>query len=150
MLYLTLSVNEEKYAIAANHVVEVLPMLKLFHVPLVEQYIAGIFDYRGERVPVIDLSKLLLHSPCSESLSSRIILIRYAVEQTKSMIVGILAENVTESIQLDAASFISTGLKTSHGDFLKGVSSSKYGLIQLIDPNELLTITAATALAITD
>jgi chemotaxis-related protein WspB len=75
MLLLTFRAAESLYAVDVARVVEVVPRVDLRRLPHAPAFIAGVFDYRGTVVPVIDLAVLLGSEPCRHRLSTRIILV---------------------------------------------------------------------------
>jgi len=68
MLFLTFQLGAERYALDASRVVEVLPLVELRKIPNAPHGVAGIFNYRGQPVPVADLSDLILHNPRANGL----------------------------------------------------------------------------------
>jgi chemotaxis-related protein WspB len=91
MLALTFSVGEGRYAVDVKRVVQVVPHIALQPMAHAAKEIAGIFDYAGQVVPVVDLGCLLGGEPCPERLSTRIILV-----ETPEGCLGLIAERVTE------------------------------------------------------
>ena len=91
MLYLLFQLGEEaaggsasttgRYALEANRVVEVVPLLSLTRIPQSPKGVAGMFVYRGRAVPAVDLCELTGGSAARERLSTRIIIIDYSTEQ---------------------------------------------------------------------
>ncbi len=75
MLLLTFRAAENLYAIDVARVVEVVPRINLRRLPHAPDYLAGVFDYRGKVVPVVDLGILLGSESCRDQLSTRIILV---------------------------------------------------------------------------
>src|SRR4051812_37877755 len=75
MLLLTFKAAGNLYAVDVAHVVEVVPRLNLRRLPHAPDFIAGLFDYRGTVVPVIDLGIRLGSDRCPDRLSTRIILV---------------------------------------------------------------------------
>ena len=65
MLFLVFQIGKDRYAIEASQVVEVLPLVNVKHVPQAVVGVAGIFDYHGAPVPLIDLAELALGMPGS-------------------------------------------------------------------------------------
>ena len=72
MLLAVFRSHEERYAIGVGSIVEVIPLVKLYSMPNTPDYFAGIFDYRGEPTPVLDLSMLTSGQPSRNSISTRI------------------------------------------------------------------------------
>ena len=75
MLLLTFRAAENLYAVDVARVVEVVPRVDLRRLPHAPGFLAGLFDYRGTVVPVIDLGILLGSERCRDRLSTRIILV---------------------------------------------------------------------------
>ena len=75
MLLLTFRAAENLYAIDVVRVVEVVPRINLRRLPHAPGFLAGLFDYRGTVVPVVDLGVLLGSESCRDRLSTRIILV---------------------------------------------------------------------------
>jgi len=75
MLLLICRAAENLYAIDVARVVEVVPKINLRRLPHAPGFLAGVFDYRGTVVPVVDLGVLLGSESCRDQLSTRIILV---------------------------------------------------------------------------
>ena len=75
MLLLTLAAGANRYAIDVARVVEVIPKVELRAVPHAPVFVAGLLDYRGKVVPVLDLCLLLGIAASQDRLSTRIILV---------------------------------------------------------------------------
>ncbi len=75
MLLLTFQAADNLYAIDVARVVEVVPRIQLRRLPHAPNFLAGVFDYRGKVVPVVDLGILLGSESCRDRLSTRIILV---------------------------------------------------------------------------
>ena len=58
----------------ASRVVEVLPLMNLKRVPGAPAGLAGVLNFHGTPVPVIDLNQMALGEPAARRLSTRIIL----------------------------------------------------------------------------
>jgi len=57
-LFLVFCIGDERYALQAIDVVEVLPRLPLKPIARTPSWVAGVFAWRGAVVPVIDLCTL--------------------------------------------------------------------------------------------
>jgi chemotaxis-related protein WspB len=75
MLLLLFHLGSELYAIESSQVIEIIPTVNLRPLHHVPDYVAGLFNYRGKFIPVIDLSQLLQATPCHLCLSTRIIIV---------------------------------------------------------------------------
>lgn len=99
MLLLLFNLQDEVYAIDSAKVVEVIPFLLTQKIPLTPKFIIGMANYRSNPVPVIDLGLLLNEQPCRQQLSTRIILTSVSLGSQFKKMVGLLAENVTETVK---------------------------------------------------
>jgi chemotaxis-related protein WspB len=97
MLLLLFKIGEGHFAMAASQVKEVVPRVALTTIPGAPDYTAGLMDYRGTLVPVIDLSYLATGTPAALKISSRIILVDYTFADGRADIIGLLAEHVVET-----------------------------------------------------
>ena len=76
-LFLLFRIGNERYALRATEVAEVLPRLPLKPIARAPQWVAGVFAYRGAVVPVIDLSALTFGQPAEARTSTRLVLVHY-------------------------------------------------------------------------
>lgn len=99
MLFLLFQVGNDRYALEANRVVEVIPLLTLKHLPRAPRGVAGLFNYRGQPVPALDLSDLLLGQPAAERLSTRIIIVQLENGTDTAMSAGGPAGDTDDRLQ---------------------------------------------------
>ena len=99
-----------------------------------EDYIAGIFDYHGKIVPVIDIARLCRDADLKNSLTTRIIIARLGDES----IIGILADNLTQTVNIPPEKFASCGIQQLNAEFLGDVANHNKEMIQLVNVNQLL------------
>lgn len=97
--------NEDRYVISASEIVEIIPCVTLKKVPMLPDYAAGILNYHGQQMPVVDLCELLLTRPCKKRLSTRIIVVNKSTVTMKMMKVGFMVERATEVIVIDDKNF---------------------------------------------
>jgi chemotaxis-related protein WspB len=103
MLFLHFQIGEESYALDADRIVEILPLVELNAIRHAPEGIAGSFDYRGRFISVVDLCALELGRPARPRLSTRIIVTRLA--EGDDAPVGLIAENATDTLRCDPSDF---------------------------------------------
>jgi len=135
MLLLSFNISNERYVIETNKVIEIVPMVLLKKIPGAGKVVAGMLNYHGQAVPVIDINALCNSDVVKKSLTSRIILLQYKEER----ILGLLAERVTETLHIDDSEFNDSGIKVSDYDFLGKVDEHDDSLLQLINIENLLS-----------
>ena len=137
MLALLFYISDVKYIIKCEKIREIAPVVVLKTVPHAPDYFAGYFNYRGEIVPVIDLCRLIQGTPCRARLSSRIILVDYRARGGASYILGVMAEQVTETIKKPGDAFQKPGIRSKEAPYLGGIVMDNGEMIQYIDLNFL-------------
>jgi chemotaxis-related protein WspB len=138
MLFLLFQIGEDRYALEARQVVEVLPLVHLKRIPRAPSSVAGIFNYHGASVPLIDLTELALGKPSSARMSTRIILTHYISDSGRKNLIGLLAEQVMETIQRPESDFVDSGVAAVDSPYLGSVATEKSGIIQRVEVNRLL------------
>ena len=133
MLFLKFRIGSESYALDTTQIAEVLPLLEITRVPQTPAGVAGLINYRGRPVPVIDLSELILGEPARPHVSTRLILVRYGEH-----LLGLIAEQATETIRREAESFTDSGLASDAAPYLGPVTQDGGRLIRRIDVQKLL------------
>ena len=138
MLFLLFRLGHDRYAIEAKKVVEVLPLLESKQIPQAPPAVRGVFDFRGQPVPLIDLTQLALGHPVREHLSTRIVLVRHPDGRGDERLLGLLAEHVTETMRRDPDAFGSAGVDLPDAPWLGPVASDEGGLVQWLQVEQLL------------
>ena len=134
MLGLAFSIGRDRFALRCADVVEVVPRVNLRDIPHAPRSVAGMFTYRGAVVPVVDLCQLLWQTPAADRMSTRIIVVRHA----KTKLVGLLAERVTEAVNLDPARATASGIAVDDAPYLGEVYFDDAGMIQLLRLDEIV------------
>jgi chemotaxis-related protein WspB len=139
MLFILFQIGRDRYALPASSIIEVLPLMNLKRVPGAPSGVAGVLNYRGTPVPVIDLNEMTLGEPAARRLSTRIILVTYPLEAQHPRALGLIAEHATNMTQRSVQDFIETGVESDDARFLGRVANDAGGLIQWIAVERLLT-----------
>jgi chemotaxis-related protein WspB len=139
MLFLLFQLDQDRYAIPVREIVEVLPLLHIKKILQAPPGVAGIFNYRGTPVPVIDVSEMATGKPVAARLSTRIILVNYDGEGGLKHVVGLLAERATQMIRRDPKEFFNPGVSVQAAPYLGPVTNDGQGLIQRIELVRLLS-----------
>ncbi len=137
MLYSLFFVDDNRYIIAINQISEVVPFVYLKTIPALPDYAAGLLDYHGESVPVIDLCHLLSNRPCNRKLSTRIILVAITVKDRGKRLLGFLVERATETFAVNSDKFVVPGLHNVDLSFIGPVVSDECGVITKIFPQNI-------------
>jgi chemotaxis-related protein WspB len=138
MLMLMFRLGDGRYALPTRDVVEVTPRVQLEPVAGAPGYVSGLFNYRGEHVPVIDLCSVIRNRACEDCFTTRIILVDYPLSNGHRRVLGLLAEQVTETLDIDPGVFSSTGVQMTDTPFLGDAANTDAGLVQRVSVPDLL------------
>jgi len=139
MLFLIFKLGKDRYAVEANRVLEVLPLLAVKRLPQAPAGVAGIFNLRGQPVPAIDLSELAFGEPARERLTTRIIVVLHTDASGRNHPLGLIAESVTQTIHKDPKDFISPGVTIAGAPYLGPIVMDPDGPIQWLNSQHLLS-----------
>ncbi|MDQ2694065.1 MAG: chemotaxis protein CheW [Pseudomonadota bacterium] len=131
------TLDGDRYGIPVRDVVEITPLVRLKKLPLAPPWVAGLFNYRGGAIPVLDICRLAGAAPCRSRLGTRIIVVRYP-QTAAGRPLGVIAEQVTETVRLDEADFAPAGLRMEEAPFLGQVAVLPQGIIQRVEVAGLL------------
>jgi len=140
MLFLLFQLGEERYALDAGEIAEVLPLVGVRQFPQAPPGVAGIFNYRGTPVPVIDLCQLAIGRPARRRLNTRIVLVHYRGENGAVHLLGLIAERAAETLRREPAEFVPSGITNAAAPYLGPVVMDARGPIQRIEVSQLLPL----------
>jgi chemotaxis-related protein WspB len=146
MLLLMFRVSGSLFALNAARVREVVPRVEPRAVPHAPEFLTGLFDYRGRVVPAVDLGLLLGSAACRPLLSTRVIVVETAGEgHSGRVLLGLVAEEVSDvrEVGRDQVAFPATPLERA--PYLGPIVRVDEGLVQLIEPDHVLTGTPLAA-----
>lgn len=137
MLVLYFYLGDVMYAVKCARVREIAPMVELKEMPHAPEYFAGLFNYRGLIVPVVDLRQLIQGKACQDRLSTRIILVDYSNQDGNETILGLRAERVTEAVMKSEEALIPSSVELQKAPYLGSVLMDGDSMIQYVDLERL-------------
>lgn len=139
-LFLVFHIGNDRFALKATEVAEVLPRLPLKPIAHAPVWVAGIFAHRGALVPVIDLSALTFGTSAQARTSTRLVMVNYQPQPwSQARWLGLILEQATDTLRCDPAEFQPYGLDNQQAPYLGPVREDAQGLMQWIGVAELLT-----------
>ena len=138
MLFLLFELGPDRYVLPATQIARVLPLVHLRAIPHAPHELAGLFDYHGASVPVIDVSLLATGRPAAWTLSTRIVLVGCGSRPDSEHLLGLIVERATRTIRRDVKDFAPSGVSHGEAPYLGPVLSDQGGLIQWIDVEKIL------------
>lgn len=139
MQFLVFHLGRDRYGLNTHHLKRVLPLMELKQIPKTPDYVAGLMNFHGIPVPVIDLCALACGTPCTLHFDTRILLIDYHDGAAATHLLGLIVERVTAIEQIDIAVFTQPGVSAEHAPFLGKVAAHDGALLQLVNVEHLLT-----------
>jgi chemotaxis-related protein WspB len=146
MLYLSMQIDGSRYALDIASVVEILPLVVLQEIPRAPPGMAGIINYAGTPVPVIDLSVVLCNRPAHRRFNTRIVMVR-CVNGSDTRLLALIAERATETMRRDPSDFLDPGVKALSPPDIWPVALDPEGPVYCMDVNRLLPEALARSLA---
>ena len=142
MLFVQFSLGSDRYLLDSAQIERMLPLAPLKALPGAPAWVAGVLDYEGASVPVIDIAALALERASHERLSTRLALVAYARRDEEGVTthhrLGLLLEQATRTVTFDAASFSGAGIDTPHARYLGPLTRDDSGLLQWVRIEHLL------------
>ncbi len=145
---LVLQLGGQPYALETRQVIRILPAVQLTILPRAPAFIAGVLNYHGTPVPVLDLARLMSGAHASSDATrnvpddlffdTRLLLVEHAWGTAGARLLGLWAEHVTGVRHIDQASVRASGVHDPRSPFLGQVVSSEQPMLQMIGLAELL------------
>lgn len=136
MKALIFHIGNDRYGLRLGAIVRVLPLLELKQLPLAPEHVAGLMDFHGVPVPVIDLCRLAGAPPARAHFDTRIVIVDYLADDGASHLLGLLTAQVRGVQEVATQALGASGVTAA--PFLGQVASDGHGIIQLIELAHLL------------
>jgi len=136
MKQLIFHIGPDRYGLRLRSIVRVLPLLELKRLPLAPDSVAGLMDFHGRSVPVIDLCRLSGVAPAREHFDTRIVVVDYVAPDGVSHPLGLLAERVLGVQEVADNALVDSGVRAAL--YLGQVASDADGMVQLVELAQLL------------
>jgi chemotaxis-related protein WspB len=146
MLVLTFQIGSARLAMDLRSVREVVPRVRLRQPGGCPPWLAGMFVYRGQVVPVIDVHQLAGAGECPPHLSSRIILVPNPAARGEALL-GLLAAQVADIRDIRPAPGTLLRLASPAAIDFGPVMADGDGFVHLLELNRLLPDTVRGHLA---
>lgn len=139
--YLTFSLGNEHFAINVEHVEKILEFQPVTEVPKAPDYMLGVFNLRGEVVPLVD-TRIKFGMPKSEVTNSTCILVITIDNDGDKLKLGAMVDSVNEVINYSDNDLISlpTVGKQNKAEFLNGVLKVNDKFILLVNADKIFSV----------
>jgi len=139
--YLTLYLGNEIFALELLRIQEIIPHGDITIIPLMQSYVKGVMNIRGDVVPILDLSKRveLDVDISSDKQSIIIITVIYDNVETNIGMVVSMVNKVFEQNSNELESFPTFGSKIKK-DFIKQIAKVGDDFIPILDLDKILDL----------
>ena len=127
-------VGEEEYAIPILSIQEIIKPIEYTRVPTTPEFVLGVFNLRGNVIPLIDLrKKFSLRSKLEDHDT------RYIVLKDGDNIAGFVIDKLTEAIRIKKSQIEETPETMSKQDgFIYGIGKTDKGILTILNVEALL------------
>lgn len=138
MLILLFKIGNERYALDCNRIIEVVPLVLLKKIPRSPAHVAGLMNFRGKPVPVIDLTALLNAGRYEGKYSTRILIVDYPLGEKGAKTLGLIAGEVLETKRIKKSRSDTPGVLLDESLALAADEFDADEIIQWFDIERLL------------
>ncbi len=127
-------VGEEEYAIPILSIQEIIKPIDYTRVPTTPEFVLGVFNLRGNVIPLIDLRKKF--SLRSKNVDGDT---RYIVLKDENNIAGFVIDKLTEAIRIKKSQIEETPETMSKRDgYIYGIGKTNKGILTIVNVKALL------------
>lgn len=140
MIFLVFEMDGNPFALAADRIHRIIPFVSTRKLPRAPESVAGLLEYRGASVPVLDLSILMGFGPSPVNLSTRTILTHYMDSESSKPrgLLGLVAPEAIETIKISPSALTSKGIDIRDAPYLGAIASTEGQFIQTLDLDSIL------------
>ena len=130
---LVFRVRSYRFAVHVQTVEKVVSILEISALPGAPDAVAGVFNFHGTVVPVLDLNLRIDGQVAKPSLDAQLLIV-----QTPTRRLAILADEVLDIIAIPGDKIVSRTALVAGAGLVSGVAAAPDGLIFIQDANTLL------------
>jgi chemotaxis-related protein WspB len=138
MLLLLFEIGNGRYALETSQIIEIVPLVNLKKIPTTPAYVAGLMNYRGKGIPVVDLCQLVDNASIEDAFSTRIIIVSYPIKNLGDRPLGLIANNVTETVRTKLSKPPPTGVFMDSSLYNGEETQGTTNMIQWFDVKRML------------
>ncbi|MBN1769601.1 MAG: purine-binding chemotaxis protein CheW [Prolixibacteraceae bacterium] len=139
--YLTFSLDKENFALNVEHVEKILEYQEVTEVPKAPEYMLGVFNLRGEVIPLID-TRVKFGMEKTKITSSTCVLVINITSDSETIKLGALVDNVKEVIKYETTDIMKlpTVGKQNKTEFLNGVMKINNEFVLLLNADKIFSV----------
>jgi chemotaxis-related protein WspB len=137
MLLLLFQAANRTFGLDASCILEVTPVPEFRAAPQAPAYIAGLMNYRGRTIPVLDLTRLIEGRASRPAFSTRLLLARYE-PGGPGAVLGLVAERAVETLSCSESDFAPAGISVPDTPYLGEAAILNGRMVQRLSLDEAL------------
>ncbi|MGF7141447.1 chemotaxis protein CheW [Roseimarinus sediminis] len=139
--YLTFSLDNEHFAINVDHVEKILEYQPVTEVPKAPEYMLGVFNLRGEVIPLVD-TRIKFGMEKTEISTSTCILVITIDNEGEKVKLGALVDSVNEVINYNTADIKNLPKvgKQNKTEFLHGVMKVNDVFVLVLNADKIFSV----------
>lgn len=136
-LYMTFVINNQKYALSSEYIIEIIEMMPITKVPFIPSYMKGIINLRSTIIPVMDARMRFKIEEIEYNERTCIIII-----ENDDQKIGLIVDAVTEVMDIANEQIMKTNSnkRDSKKNFIKGMVEINEEVQLILDCDELIEI----------
>ena len=136
-LYMVFIINDKKYALSSNYIIEIIEVLPITKVPFLPDYMKGIINLRSNIIPVMDARMRFGIEPIDYNERTCIIIIENNDEK-----IGLIVDAVNEVITIlpNQIMKMNSNKEDYQQNFIIGVSEINDDVQMILDCDSLVKI----------
>jgi len=139
--YLTFTLGKESFALNVDHVEKILEHQSVTEVPKAPEFMLGVFNLRGEVIPLID-TRVKFGMPKTEITSSTCVLVITVEIEGEEVKLGAMVDSVKEVVKYNNNELLaipSVGKQTK-AEFLNGVLKINDDFVLLLNADKIFSV----------
>lgn len=145
--YLTFTLGGELYAVAIQHIKEIIEFSALTEIPLMPPFLRGVLNLRGAMVPVVDLSERFTRTRTEIGKRTCVVILEVELEgEPARQPLGVLVDSVNEVLAVEPQRIEqrpSFGAKI-RSDFIEGMLNLEGHFVIALDIRQVLSMEELT------
>ncbi|MBN1926659.1 MAG: purine-binding chemotaxis protein CheW [Prolixibacteraceae bacterium] len=139
--YLTFSLGNENFAINVDHVEKILEVQPVTEVPKAPEYMLGVFNLRGEVIPLVD-TRIKFGMEKTVVSNSTCILVITIENDSEKLKLGAMVDSVNEVVKYSNKDIVPlpTVGKQNKAEFLHGVLKLNDRFILLVNADKIFSV----------
>ena len=139
--YLTFSLGKENFALDVEHVEKILEYQPVTEVPKAPEYMLGVFNLRGEVIPLVD-TRIKFGMERTKISASTCILVININSEGETIKLGAMVDTVKEVVKYNSNDLVAlpTVGKQNKTEFLNGVLKLNDQFILLLNADKIFSV----------